>query len=333
MEIKRYKNLEISPDTEKRRQQIKSLQDEFMAFSWRGFDAFDNFGAFIINEKKGSLKFYNGLDFTNEYSKPQFDSNIGELMGVNFNRQKIDFTIGVYWISIEHYRLLLDWLNPMEVNMLSFGFNKFYGYMAKLTKIADSVRYIVGKEKGIPMYYTELKLSFELQGAQCAKGLFPYELTQTEAKPNIWRINTETNEFIHSDLSTPIEVGFQITPNSPNASFSYSAEYNKETVELFSVTFAKLTIGQTFYLKYNSETGVLYIRYGNSNAEKILSLITTADTGERIIQQWSTKKFVIPGRFEDPYFNMEGLKFIGKAENLKEYKCNSFMCFPRTNII
>ena len=206
-------------------------------------------------------------------------------------------------------------------------------WIAKTAKIADSARYIVGKEKGIPMYYTELKLSFELQGAQCAKGLFPYELTQKKEEPNIWRINTETNEFIHSDLSTPIEVGFQITPNSPDASFSYSAEYNKETVELFSVTFAKLTIGQTFYLKYNSETGVLYIRYGNSNAEKILSLITTADTGERIIQQWSTKKFVIPGRFEDPYFNMEGLKFIGKAENLKEYKCNSFMCFPRTNII
>lgn len=332
MEITYYKNLDISTDTEKRRQQIKSLQDEFMTFSWRGFDAFDNFGAFIINEKKGSLKFYNGLDFTNEYSKPQFDSNIGELMGVNFNRQKIDFTIGVYWISIEHYRLLLDWLNPMEVNMLSFGFNRFYGYMAKLTKIADSTRYIVGRENGIPMYYTELKLSFELQGAQCAKGLFPYELIQKTEEPNSLRINTGISEFIYSDLSTPIEIGFEITPDSADANFSYNAKYNGETIELFSVTFAKLTKDQTFYLKYNSETGVLYIRYGNSNAEKILSLITTTDTGERIVQQWSTKKFVIPGRFEDPYFDMEGLVFTGEAKNLK-YKCNSFMCFPRTNII
>jgi hypothetical protein len=86
----------ISNITSQRRQQIKALQDEFTTFSWGGDDAFENFGAFIINDKKGSLKFYNGASFSNEYTSPQFGENGGYLQGVTFKQQTIDFTIGVY---------------------------------------------------------------------------------------------------------------------------------------------------------------------------------------------------------------------------------------------
>ena len=93
---------------EYRRKQIKSLQDEFCTFSWGVDDAFEKYGAFIINDKKGSLKFYNGPGFTNEYSKPQFSQHSGDLLGVNFNRSTIDFTVGVYWFTIEEYRELIN---------------------------------------------------------------------------------------------------------------------------------------------------------------------------------------------------------------------------------
>jgi hypothetical protein len=96
METRLYNNLKLSETTIKRRQQIKNMMDEFMDFQWREQSAFENFGAFIINDKKGSLKFYNGPGFSNEYTKPQYDSNGGELVGVNFNKQSISFTIGVY---------------------------------------------------------------------------------------------------------------------------------------------------------------------------------------------------------------------------------------------
>ena len=86
----------ISDKTRERRRQIKNLQDGFMTFSWRGYDAFDNFGAFIVNKKEGQLKFYNGPSFSNEYTQPQFSNGGGELVGVSFNKQKIDFTIAVY---------------------------------------------------------------------------------------------------------------------------------------------------------------------------------------------------------------------------------------------
>lgn len=347
MDAIRYKNLEISEDTQKRRQQIKSLQDEFMTFSWRGFDAFDNFGAFIINEKKGSLKFYNGLDFTNDYTKPQFDSNVGELMGVNFNRRKIDFTIGVYWISIEHYRLLLNWLDPMEINTLKFGFDNHYCYFAKLAKVADSTRYIVGKEKGQPMYYTELKLSFELQGAQCARGLDPYELDATSL--DTMKISTN-DSFIESDLPTPIEFSFSFTPSKNSLALEYSATYKlteeqnsestEETISLFNILFTNLVVNQTYNIRYNSETGVVYLKYGNSKGEQILSLVSTTDTGERIIQAITSNKFVLPGKFNTPDFKTSNLFFTLKEVqneinngNGVEISNLSFICFPRTNVI
>jgi hypothetical protein len=91
-----YKGIIISDTTKAKRQQIKSLQDDFMTFAWRGYDAFENFGMFIINNKEGNLKFYNGPGFSNEYSKPQFESGAGELLGVTYNKQKMEFIVGVY---------------------------------------------------------------------------------------------------------------------------------------------------------------------------------------------------------------------------------------------
>ena len=178
-ELQLYHGITLTETTKQRRHQIKTLQDEFMTFSWGGVDAFDSFGAFIINDKKGSLKFYNGPGFSNEYSKPQFDNSGGKILGVNFNKQTMGFTIGVYWISIEHYRLLIDWLNPLKTDYLMFGFDNKYRYNVKLSKIGDSTRWIVGHEMvdGVsrPMYYTELSLTFEVQGDACAKGINSYE--------------------------------------------------------------------------------------------------------------------------------------------------------------
>lgn len=179
-----YNTITLSETTKQRRAQIKQLQDKFMTFAWGGCDAFEVFGAFIINEKKGSLKFYNGPGFSNEYTKPQFDPSGGELIGVTFNKQTISFTIGVYWISIEDYRIFLSWLNPNKVDYLYFGHEPKYRYNVKLSKIGDSTRWVVGSEvidgKIEQMYYTELPLTFEVQGEPCAKGFSPYLFGEAE---------------------------------------------------------------------------------------------------------------------------------------------------------
>lgn len=215
----------ISSTTLQRRRTLKALQDEFSSFSWGGEDAFENFGAFIINDKNGSLKFYNGPGFSNEYTKPQFDNAGGMLQGVTFNKQSISFNVGVYWISIEDYRKFLQWLHPLKIDYLQFGFDKKFRYDVKLSKIGDSTRWIVGKENGEPRYYTELPLTFELQGTPCAKGIYGYEFKGTNDKGIYWDFKPIDNsermegtcfldntqkEFIPSDLDTPLQVHFSL---------------------------------------------------------------------------------------------------------------------------
>lgn len=382
MQTRLYNNLKLSETTIKRRQQIKNMMDEFMDFQWREQSAFENFGAFIINDKKGSLKFYNGPGFSNEYTKPQYDSNGGELVGVNFNKQSISFTIGVYWISIEHYRLLINWLDPLVTNYIIFGFDDKYRYNVKLSKRADSTRWVVGHEMidGVktPMYYTELALTFELQGAQCARGINSYEFkdltfheydnsfyTQIETRTSSGQLKTD---FVPSDMPTPIECNISLplydltlTASSKNIidEVELQAWYDNEVVTLFNVTLTNLTYSnnsldyKTLHLQYNSENGLLFLKYGD-NYDKILTSVNTTDTGSRIVNSFKSNKFLIPGRFdfinfygtkEDMYedLNKFSLHLIWKrqvGDNLSyavyDKEINAQMvvyCYPRTNVI
>ena len=385
--IQYYHNINsiISEKTKQKRQQIKSLQDEFMTFSWGGYDAFENFGAFIINDKNGSLKFYNGPGFSNEYSKPQFDNSGGDLQGVNFNKQTISFTIGVYWINIKQYRLMLNWLNPLEVNYLIFGFNPDYRYNVKLSKLGDSTKWIVGKEDGEPMYYTEIPLTFEVQGTPCAKGVNSYEFinwdyinsetAEEKDKRNnlLTHLNRSSKDWIESDLPTPIDISLPFIlqggkKDDLNKNYIYhielSAEYdtissdNYESLLLFSAELQNLTIipynkptndALSLNIRYNSEIGLLFLTYGNSN-EKILSLLNLNDTGEKIINNYTVNKFSLPGRFAYPDFDTKKLQLklsvwkYDSATNVQSAVSDAFLskitvkkpyivCYPRTNIL
>ena len=432
--IQYYHNIDsmISEKTKQKRQQIKSLQDEFMTFSWGGYDAFENFGAFIINDKNGSLKFYNGPGFSNEYSKPQFDNSGGDLQGVNFNKQTISFTIGVYWINIKQYRLMLNWLNPLEVDYLIFGFNPNYRYNVKLSKLGDSTKWIVGREGGEPMYYTEIPLTFEVQGTPCAKGVNSYEFiewkyinsrtAETDKQNNLLTSlsNYSSNDFIESDLPTPLDISLSFIlqdtfkdkstgesnngstgePNNgstgePNNGSTSEPESNKgknyiyhvelnaelhnnkitngtpsdsyESLLLFSAEFQNLTIMPiitqdtetsnqsmltkplSLNIRYNSEVGLLFLTYGNSN-EKILSLLNLNDTGEKIINNYTVNKFSLPGQFAYPYFDTSNLRLklsvwkYDSATNTQSAVSDKFLsniagstpnivCYPRTNIL
>lgn len=388
--IQYYHNIDstISEKTKQKRQQIKSLQDEFMTFSWGGYDAFENFGAFIINDKKGSLKFYNGPGFSNEYSKPQFDNSGGDLQGVNFNKQTISFTIGVYWINIKHYRLMLNWLNPLEVDYLIFGFNPDYRYNVKLSKLGDSTKWIVGKENGEPMYYTEIPLTFEVQGTPCAKGVNSYEFVNWTSVGGDKQTNLRTylnknslTEFFESDLPTPLDISLSFVLQAGlnddlNKNYIYHIELNAElydseitsippsskceSILLFSTEFQNLTVipanspvtsALSLNIRYNSEVGLLFLTYGNSN-EKILSLLNLNDTGEKIINNYAVNKFSLPGQFAYPNFNTKHLQlklsvwkydpvdhqqstvsdtFLSKIVSTESQP--HIVCYPRTNIL
>lgn len=213
-ENKRYSNLTTKP-----RELLKKQMDDFATFVWRGVKSFDTYGAFIINNKN-SLKFYNGPSFTNEYSKPKFSSTGSNLTGISFSTQTISFQVGAYWLTEAEYREFINWLNPYEISYLGFDFEDKYDYLVKLSKIGDSTRYIVGRnENNEPCYYTELNLTFEVQGEACARARYGYEfkIGSTDNKTKRLTIDSDINDYIVSDLNFPFVLNASIIPTiDPN---------------------------------------------------------------------------------------------------------------------
>lgn len=325
-----WNNIALSDITRSKRQRLKSGIDDFASFSWRGIDAFENFGAFIVNKR--DLKFNNGPTFSNEYTKPQFESAYGQLMGVTFNIQKIDFTIGVYWISEKHYRQLIYWLNPYEINTLTFGFEPNYYYQVKLASIENGTRYIIGREGKDYMYYTEMKLSFEIQGPACAYASHGYEFEtireDSEGLPELF-LDSTLSEYSEkkdsSDLPTPIEVLMKfnfysnketITADDDYFTVHFSAQYDQnDEVSLFTLTLKNQTYAQfgssivnSISIKYESDSSLILLNMGDSDYT-ILTKLTTSSRGQRIVSSIDSKPFEIPGIFDDPAFDIRKLHF------------------------
>lgn len=249
-ENKRYSNLTTKP-----RELLKKQMDDFATFVWRGVKSFDTYGAFIINNKN-SLKFYNGPSFTNEYSKPKFSSTGGNLTGISFSTQTISFQVGAYWLTEAEYREFINWLNPYEISYLGFDFEDKYDYLVKLSKIGDSTRYIVGRnENNEPCYYTELNLTFEVQGEACARARYGYEFkidSSVDNKTKQLTINSGITDYIVSDLNFPFVLNTSFIPDKTENNISiqvqlieygWDEQKNQKTNErvatsnLFNITF------------------------------------------------------------------------------------------------
>lgn len=248
-ENKRYSNLTTKP-----RELLKKQMDDFATFVWRGVKSFDTYGAFIINNKN-SLKFYNGPSFTNEYSKPKFSSTGSNLTGISFSTQTISFQVGAYWLTEAEYREFINWLNPYEISYLGFDFEDKYDYLVKLSKIGDSTRYIVGRnENNEPCYYTELNLTFEVQGEACARARYGYEFKTSSSVDNKTKqltINSDITDYITSDLNFPFVLNASIIPiiDSNNTTsepsikadlIEYSQEQELTRLSLFNIIFQDL---------------------------------------------------------------------------------------------
>ena len=398
-----YNNIWASQITTLKRKQLKSGMDDFTGFSWRGVDAFNNFGAFIINNKN-SLKFYGGSTYSNQYTKPQFESSTGNLTGISFNTPKVDFTIGAYWISEDDYRQLIYWLNPYEISALTFDFEPNYYYQVKLASVEQGIRYIVGIEKnydreistaadleklvylpegasirvkvisndlvfkGTPLrkntvyfftykqfaesiedkfdmyvvghaiekdyrYYTEFKVSFEVQGPACAYHKMSYEFNYNtnydELGKGLIQTWTVKPENFHQVGNSNLEMPFNwYIPISLNSIFESGQELSDSIIlkltgsiyyegqprkVLFDTSLTNLSFLNnakriwTLDLKYDSNSGLMFLELGN-NDRLLLSRLSTVSTGKRIVNSIIVEKHFLSGNFESYIFDLSKVK-------------------------
>ena len=327
---------------------VEPLLDDYAKFYWDD-ELMTKYHAFIINEKKGSLKFYNGPSFSNNYTKPQFESASTRFSGVTFNTQQITFTIAVYAVTIEEYRQLIYKLHPYTIANLMFAFDDKWRYIVKLAKREDSTRYIIGKNSnGQDLYYTELKLTFEVQGDAVAHSVTELDYTVSEEKELIDAQDTskiikcreitfqKNGIFSKSDLETPFLLTFNVSQfiNSLSTVHAVIQSENEHTLDLFNISFTNLNDKESCLLEYNSQTGDLCLLVGNDR--KVITLLTTYTSGKRIISSITTNKIMLPGSFDG--YTLEPIKII-----IYYHNCNinldsapngcGINCYARTNLI
>ena len=315
---------------------VEPLLDNYAKFYWDD-EPMTNYHAFIINEKKGSLKFYNGPSFSNNYTKPQFESASTRFSGVTFNTQQITFTIAVYAVTIEEYRQLIYKLHPYTIANLMFCFDDKWRYIVKLAKREDSTRYIVGKNSNDKdLYYTELKLTFEIQGDAVAHSVTELDYTvdtQDTSKVITFKKNGVLSK---TDLETPFLLTFNVSQftNSLSTVHAIIQSENKHTLDLFNISFTNLNNEESCLLEYNSQTGDLCLLVGNDR--KIITLLTTYTSGKRIISSITTNKTMLPGSFDG--YTWESIKIIIYYHNCNVNLNNApegygINCYARTNLI
>lgn len=329
----------INNSTSARRAALASRLDKFCTFSWNGVDAWETFGCFIVNEKN-SLKFYNGPSFSNSYTSPMFTDEAGALTGLKFSTQSISFTVGVYWITEADYRKFIHWLNPYAVGALVFSFEPYWTYNVKLSGMKDSTRYPIGKdENGKDAYYTEMSLTFEIQGQPCAIRSTPYVWQVTSSTAN--RINLSLNPQydgvegtgnVDSDLPTgfaikmPIHLNviksetlttpikrklMELNKTDPDASLDLILKYkvNATTsyellnLRLFHLSYMIEDAEATqfnFDISYDSVNGLCQLTVGDTT--KLLTRIESLSNGERLVKSMKCAQFQFPGVFDQPDF-------------------------------
>lgn len=359
-------------NTQNKRNQLKAQLDDFATFQWRGHHMFDDFGCFIINEQKGSLKFYNGPSFTNQYAKTQFSSSVNALLGVDFKQQTIPMKVGLYWFTIEEYQEFLDCIGPYQVNYITFDYDDKYGYLVKSGKIADSTKYVIGiDENGEKRYYTELDLTWEVLGDACIRSNLAYEYYSVVQNnecvwsmkyPSNYEDTSKANQYVGdmtdpSFLDTPLvfEIPCLFKPKSQASNRwslkleiifpgktvtikdSNGQEQNKElepkTFLLFDIELQNLSTSNLdlidvsevwknrypkyqLYLRYDSETGLIYIQKGSLTSWELLNYQTDNNEGAPLLKSANIFKYKVPGKLSETQWATTECKFKLTCENI-----------------
>ena len=326
-----YTNL--SNDSEYLWKQVSPMLDKYATFRWDN-EEMTLYHAFIINEKNGSLKFYNGPSFSNNYTQSQFESASSKFTGVTFKTQQISFTIAVYAITEELYRKLIYKLHPYTISNLSFGFEPNWRYVCKLSNISDSTRYIVGhytNDSGQTkeLYYTELKLTFDIIGDAVAQST--QELGYNDDLPGTFKFTGS------SELDTPFIFIFKINLSEVTETMpavTLAIQENKTSIQLFKIIFQNLTLNHDYTFEYNSQTGDLCLV--NGDKRKIITMLTTFQSGNRITSFLETRPYLLTGTFNGGDFSNMTLK-LSASDKLKvttdwREGCG-INCYARRNLI
>jgi len=351
MNTKSYSNVNT---IQKQKEYLSRRLDKYAKFYWRGEDMWETYSTFITNNGS-ALKFVNGPSFSNEYSSPQYDHAMGNLTGVKFTRMQVSFSICTYGVTVEQYRKLIAALGPYEVDYLSFDYDDKLCYLAKTTGMKEGTKTVIGiNSEGKDLYMVENNITFEVQGEQCALAQRQYVWMTNQSYPTTDTQNDEivmlettiNSDDMLSESELPFgivsEIRFQPKNTTTEGELElYLKDDSDRKISLCDIVFNKITVNwqntssnnassfqlidNTFLVKYDSSSGLVFLSYGETDY-KILNLLLTNTYGEYLIKSMATQKVKI-----DKNENVADVKLYWRLKNL-DYIYNSNQEIDKTTI-
>lgn len=319
---------------------FKGALDNYCTFKWNGLVSTDDtLRTFIVSDKKDGLSTYNGLNFSNTYSKPQFENGSGVLQGITFNTKQIKFKIGSYGLTLDEYANVMHWLDPYVIGNLTFNYDPNYGCHCKLAQLSDSEKYPIGyTSTGEVTYYFESNVTFDIIGENVKYDLkpYPWQLANDESVSRC--VLSKTVE------QSPLDIGFTIdmtvtlnkelleSNNGLNAKIQYvqiiptedsfvTKIENEE--DLFNIVLNKNIFEEfdnsiTLHISYDSNTGVLL--YGDEKTNFSLLTLLSLYNGRKLVESINSDKLLLPGSFSKQLdYNNLRIEFNQLVEEAKVY--------------
>ena len=323
------------------KQRISAALDDFTTFTWNNIDMYKEYGAFIVS--KNDLQFYNGPKFSNTYNEPQFDRAAKQLSGISFETQELSLTIGVYGFTIDVYRRLLRLFDAYSVGNLSFSFDKEHFYIVKVSSLKDSTRYVLPtKLNGQYAYYTELDITFEIQGEACAWNVNPFKCkTPSDTTLSLKEATSDLDVPFVLDLTIPLISVTMANENSStgnpdkdlkddaaelpadgvlynkpgrmhiivNAVYNEGAE-DEQTFELFAADFINLsfndgTTPNKIHIRYVSDSASVLYKLTQDEYRLLTLTEINSNNGGYITEGLAAFRFAFPGNFSTAGFEYD----------------------------
>ena len=333
---------------------LKGALDDYCTFSWNEYNSLD-FKTFILNDKKNLLDSYNGLSFSNTYSKPQFENGSGTLQGITFNTKQIKFKIGTYGCTIDEYAQVLDWLNPYRIGNLIFAYDANYACRCKLAQLTDSQKSVVGYNvNNEPCYYFESELTFDIIGEQVKYGVKPYKWEMEENKNNIFPsiyslASTNANGQSQLDISFTVDItvsNFELEEGVDSlelvGEIVNSTDNNRE--QLFQIILNREAIQDCNKLIFSYDSNSGTILWGDEALDFSLLTLLSTYRGYKLVDFFSSNKILLPCIFSKPFkiedkagtrYSYEQIKFeftknIGTPDDFENI---SIYMYPKKKMI
>ena len=215
-------------------------RDDYTNFSFNDIES-ENFKIWITN--KNDLQRNMSPNFSDKFNAPTYGQT-RYYEGTTIDKQDFKLSCVAIGVTMEEWRAITQWLFPLTVGKLRFGWNTKYYYMVKLSKAPTGTMFIknrIDKVMG-QLYIVEFQLEFTTIGDWAAIGLYGEQQVvgnySSTMDPSVYNNNYYCPMVLSEELKNISYIGTSLVDQGSFVGDRYVQLYIKDpdkSVKLFQI--------------------------------------------------------------------------------------------------